>query len=115
MGAILSASCKTEGPIWPSIRRDNSVVNVPEKSPSWRLAIGGAEALTDGSSNDSNGHSDADDSRHTTDTSSALTRYKYNKRGDAVCTFDTGRASSGICPQRTRVNGGRILLGAKSP
>jgi len=41
---------------------------LPEKSPSWRLAIRGAEALRDGSAEDSNGHSGADDSLHTTHT-----------------------------------------------
>jgi hypothetical protein len=41
---------------------------VPEKSPSWKLPLWGAEALTDGIAGDSNGDSGVDGSLHTTHT-----------------------------------------------
>jgi hypothetical protein len=54
---------------------------VPEKSTSWKLAVRGVEALSNGSAEDSNGHSGADDSRHTTHTNPALIRYMCKKTG----------------------------------
>ena len=38
---------------------------MPEQSPSWKLRVRGAEALTDGSAGDLNGNSGEDDSLHT--------------------------------------------------
>jgi hypothetical protein len=53
----------------------------PVKSPSWKLAVRGVESLSDGSAEDSNGHSGADDFLHTTHTNPALIRYMRKKTG----------------------------------
>jgi hypothetical protein len=64
---ILSVDSKTAGVIWPLKGGHNSAFIVPERSPSRKLAVQGAEALTDGTVGDSDGNLGTDDdSLHTT-------------------------------------------------
>ena len=66
---------------------------VPEKSPSWKLGIQGAEALTDGTVGDSDGNLGAADSLHTRHTEIPLIRAAGARKHDVRRKASTGPAN----------------------
>ena len=65
----------------------------PEKSPSWKLDVQGAEALTDGTVGDSDGNLGAADSLHTRHTEIPLIRAASARKHDVRRKASTGPAN----------------------